>query len=142
MTPNHDAIVSSVSCSLLNSSCPLFLSVSAVSSFSAHSLSLYLLSHSSFKAATSALSITFISFASCMSFLYLSLCLFLFFLQSNCQALTSTSFIFHPSLSFLCPLVFSIYFHSLHVFHSLLPTGTFITLINFSAYEMMFLSKF
>lgn len=44
-------------------------------------------------------SISFISFASFMSFFYLSFCLFLFVLQSNCQVLPSLSFIFHSSPS-------------------------------------------
>lgn len=82
--------------------------------------------------------ISFISFASIMSSLYLSFCLFLFVLQSNCQDLPSVCCIFLSSpSSALC--FFHIDFLTSLVFHSLSLSGPFIALINLSAYEMMLL---
>lgn len=84
-------------------------------------------------------SISFISFASFMSIFHLSLCLFLFVLQSNCQVLPSLPFIFHSSPS--STLWFLHRFLQLTCLSfTLTLTLPFIALINFSAYEMMLLS--
>lgn len=109
---NCDATVSSASRSPLISPSLPFLSVYPASYSSAHPPSLYLLPHSSIQLSLLRLSsISFISFASFMPFSNLSFCLFLFVLQSNCQALPSPSFIFHSSpRSALCFFYLFIFF--------------------------------
>ena len=116
----------------------LFLSVYPVSSPSAYSLSslppaTFILQSCHFSVS----SISFISFASVMSSLYLSFCLFLFVLQSNCQGSLPLYLLFFIPLLPL-PSGFCIDFSQLTC---LSLSSPFIALINFSAYEMMLLSS-
>ena len=111
------------------------------SSPSAHSLSLYLPPHSSFKAVTSV-------FHPYLLYHLLALCPFsiclsvFFYLFSSPTAKLSLSIIYFSALTFPCPLFFYIdFFHRLLVFHSHSHSGLFIAPINFSAYELRLLSS-